>query len=412
MYDNVNHWHEATCEHTDVKGDEAEHTLVHTEAKAPTCTEKGWDAYDTCSVCKYTTYVEKAATGHTFETAWTTDEDNHWHKATCEHTSEVSEKGEHDWASEITTEPGYGTTGVETYTCKVCSKTKTKELPALQPKENTISYTGATSKDYDGEELALESSKISVKGERTVKIEYKAETDTSYTTTAPKDAGTYNVKLSVAATKEWKAAELVITYTINKKTLTVPTLRGPALYYVLAENQTKRTVAIGPRYGAAENFEIVLNGKEIGSSWSSTTPAITFHSKSYAEANSLNYYYEMDEEYSKNYELESVTFDSFKDSNQVLAAAYLITEGTTYTKTGDNIFTIREATTGATYIISISSNVENFTLSDRNGNIFCPDENNQFTMKSSTAASTYLYLCIFSPGDGISYTFSISKAED
>ena len=67
----------------------------------------------------------------------------------------------------------------------------------------------------------------------------------------------------------------------------------------------------------------------------------------------------MDEEYSKNYELESVTFDSFKDSNQVLASSYLITEGTTYTKTGDNIFTIEEATTGATYIISISSNVEN-----------------------------------------------------
>ena len=156
----------------------------------------------------------------------------------------------------------------------------------------------------------------------------------------------------------------------------------------------------------------MLNGKEIGSSWSSTTPAITFHSKSYAEANSLNYYYEMDEEYSKNYELESVTFDSFKDSNQVLASSYLITEGTTYTKTGDNIFTIREATTGATYIISISSNVENFTLSDGKGNIFCPDENNQFTMKSSTASSTYLYLCIFSPGDGISYTFSISKATE
>jgi hypothetical protein len=40
------------------------HELVNHEAKAPTCTEIGWDAYDTCSRCDYTTYVEKAALGH------------------------------------------------------------------------------------------------------------------------------------------------------------------------------------------------------------------------------------------------------------------------------------------------------------------------------------------------------------
>jgi hypothetical protein len=32
------------------------HDLEHHEAKAPTCTEKGWDAYDTCSRCDYTTH--------------------------------------------------------------------------------------------------------------------------------------------------------------------------------------------------------------------------------------------------------------------------------------------------------------------------------------------------------------------
>ena len=39
------------------------HDLVHHDAKAPTCTEIGWDAYDTCSRsgCNYTTYVELPA---------------------------------------------------------------------------------------------------------------------------------------------------------------------------------------------------------------------------------------------------------------------------------------------------------------------------------------------------------------
>ena len=40
------------------------HDLVHHEAKAATCTEKGWNAYDTCSRCDHTTYNEIAAKGH------------------------------------------------------------------------------------------------------------------------------------------------------------------------------------------------------------------------------------------------------------------------------------------------------------------------------------------------------------
>ena len=40
------------------------HDEVSHEAKAPTCTEKGWDAYVTCSRCDYTTYAEKSALGH------------------------------------------------------------------------------------------------------------------------------------------------------------------------------------------------------------------------------------------------------------------------------------------------------------------------------------------------------------
>ena len=40
------------------------HDLVPREYKAPTCTEVGWKAYDTCSRCDYSTYVELPAEGH------------------------------------------------------------------------------------------------------------------------------------------------------------------------------------------------------------------------------------------------------------------------------------------------------------------------------------------------------------
>ena len=42
------------------------HNLVHHDAKAPTCTEIGWDEYDTCSRCDYTTKVEIPALEHDY----------------------------------------------------------------------------------------------------------------------------------------------------------------------------------------------------------------------------------------------------------------------------------------------------------------------------------------------------------
>ena len=78
-----------------------DHDLVHHEAKAPTCTEIGWDAYDTCTRCDYTTYVEKAALGHTY-------------------------------GETTIVEPEYKVDGYSTHTCTVCNhEEKFDIVPAL-----------------------------------------------------------------------------------------------------------------------------------------------------------------------------------------------------------------------------------------------------------------------------------------
>ena len=79
----------ATCTRCNQEyGDPLGHDLVHHEAKTATCTAVGWDAYDTCSRCDYTTYVEKAALGHDF-TVPKYDEIQHWYKcANCTATTE------------------------------------------------------------------------------------------------------------------------------------------------------------------------------------------------------------------------------------------------------------------------------------------------------------------------------------
>ncbi len=80
---------EADCENNGLKqnkctvcGDVAEeevisklgHKVTEYSAKAPTCTEIGWDAYVTCSRCDYTTYVEKEALGHDWNNGYITKE--------------------------------------------------------------------------------------------------------------------------------------------------------------------------------------------------------------------------------------------------------------------------------------------------------------------------------------------------
>ena len=77
------------------------HDLEHHEAKAPTCTEKGWDAYDTCSRCDYTTRKEIPALNHDFV--------------------------HHDAQAPTCTKPGWDAFD----TCSRCDYTTYAELPAL-----------------------------------------------------------------------------------------------------------------------------------------------------------------------------------------------------------------------------------------------------------------------------------------
>ncbi len=70
------------------------HVLTHHEAQKPTCTEIGWEAYDACdrADCDYTTYVEIPAMGHWYG-AWMPCEDGmqaaSCKRMDCEHSAET-----------------------------------------------------------------------------------------------------------------------------------------------------------------------------------------------------------------------------------------------------------------------------------------------------------------------------------
>ena len=130
-YDATHHWHEATCEHTGEKDGYAEHTWDGgTVTTAATCAEAGEKTY-TCTVCSAAKTEVIAATGHSYAKEWSSDNTHHWHEATCEHSEETEGKAEHTWdGGTVTTAATCTEAGEKTYTCTVCSATKTEVIAA------------------------------------------------------------------------------------------------------------------------------------------------------------------------------------------------------------------------------------------------------------------------------------------
>lgn len=101
------------------------HTAINHEAKAPTCTEAGWNTYVTCSRCDHTTYAEIPATGH----------------STTSHEAKKPTCTEIGWNAYVT--------------CDKCDYTtyeelaKTPHLPSDAVRENVVESTTETEGHYD-----------------------------------------------------------------------------------------------------------------------------------------------------------------------------------------------------------------------------------------------------------------------
>ena len=103
------------------------HNLVHHDAKAPTCTEIGWEEYDTCSRCDYTTKVELLALKHDLvhhdakaptctEIGW----DEYDTCSRCDYTTKVEiPAAGHDYTEKVV-KPTCGKGGYTLHTCKKC----------------------------------------------------------------------------------------------------------------------------------------------------------------------------------------------------------------------------------------------------------------------------------------------------
>ena len=120
--------------------DLSNHALVQHAAKAPTCTEIGWDAYDRCIRCGYTTRKELPALNHNLvqhaakaptctEIGW----DAYEACSRCDYTTYVELPAQHDLEHHAAKAPTCTEPGWNAYdTCKNCDYNTYQVLPALK----------------------------------------------------------------------------------------------------------------------------------------------------------------------------------------------------------------------------------------------------------------------------------------
>lgn len=228
-YDETSHWHECmTKKHSDV-ADKADHTFDAGVVTTPATETSEGVLTLTCTVCGFqkTKSIDKLEHVHTFDmTKWSYDNDKHWHQATCAHTDLKKDEAEHAWNEGVITKPAdYGVEGEKIFTCTTCSATRKETIHATPPKYNTLTFDGGLelSKTYDGTPVVLKPENVHFNGNGALTIEYKLEDedDSTYTTTAPTDAGEYIVRARVAGTAEWYGISNTKSFTIMHRILTL-----------------------------------------------------------------------------------------------------------------------------------------------------------------------------------------------
>lgn len=119
--------------------DKIAHSLVHHEAKAATCSAVGYEAYDECENCDYTTYREIARLAHTegewqvTESTCTTDGKRVQRCSVCNevlHSETIAATGHAYGEWTVRTEPTETTDGLKERRCQHCDDVQTEVVPA------------------------------------------------------------------------------------------------------------------------------------------------------------------------------------------------------------------------------------------------------------------------------------------
>ncbi len=169
---------------------------------------------------------------HKFSAEWTTDENYHWHECIGKKCKKVSDKAAHVFDKEEASETYLASAATYTdaaryYKSCICGVKGTETFShgsSLSAKENVVGLKDGVTlgKTYDGEAYTLSEEQISRNGNGAITFTYKLkDSEAEFTEAAPENAGEYTVKVSVAATAEWKAATKTFDFAITPMVISV-----------------------------------------------------------------------------------------------------------------------------------------------------------------------------------------------
>ena len=230
------HWHACTGKNCEEKSDLADHDFVWVE-KTPAGVHTDKVETGTCSICQYQkdrTIEGSGSNIHTWE--WKANEHKHWQETTCEHETPLKQNEEnHTWVytsegelthrrttncgaekhpsrTEINIAHRYD--NVDDTTCNDCgyvrSLTGKGSFNAISAKTYNAGEQGVALGDYGFDDEAIKD---------LCEIQYKVKgaDDSTYITTAPTNAGTYEVRIFCRGNSNYLRGEVAKTeYVINK----------------------------------------------------------------------------------------------------------------------------------------------------------------------------------------------------
>lgn len=198
---------------------------------------------------------------HEAKTEWKHNETQHWHECSKEGHDDKLDVNNHtfeDWVTE--TSAGYGSTGLEKQTCSICGYSVSRTIAALDAKDNSVTIKSDVylEKEYDGEGIGLIASDFTRNGDGAITLSYKRDDESEFSFAVPKKMGTYEVKVSVAATAEWKECETTVQYQIRPKGVSVD----------LSKNYDGNDIITGSVIGAVKgddvSIKVTMDSKNVG----------------------------------------------------------------------------------------------------------------------------------------------------
>ena len=168
---------------------------------------------------------------HEAKSEWKFDNAQHWHECATKGHDDKLDVAAHVYDKEVVADEYRASEATYTEPAKyykscVCGAKGTETFnngSTLSAQDNQVNLkSGVTlGKTYDGVAYSLSADKFTFGGNGAITFEYKSEGASDWSQTAPVNAGDYKVRVSVAATAEWKAAQATFDFAIAKKQLTI-----------------------------------------------------------------------------------------------------------------------------------------------------------------------------------------------